>query len=89
MGKRKTIAEMALAYRRTQRESEFLSDMHWRAGYLAGARSTRLSAAQRRVVEAAVKWRKAKVRDLTPPALALTNAVDDLEKLERAKGGRK
>jgi hypothetical protein len=51
--------------------------------------ATRISAAQRRVVEAAVKWAAVGRQMRGSLDKALEQAVADLLKLERAKGDRK
>lgn len=88
MGKRKTLAERALEYRMKQGTNEFLADVHWRAGYLAGHRANRISAAERRVVEAAVAYCTATTSETHRAAdMALGVAVAMLQDKQRAKGG--
>jgi len=93
MAKRKTLRERATDWVETVTPHEMASAESFAiAAYEAGARSTRISAAQRRVVEAAVAmvgaavvWRTNVVSSNSPYG-RLINAVDALE---RAKGGRK
>jgi hypothetical protein len=93
MGKRRTLRERATDWVETVTPHEMASAESFAiAAYEAGARSTRISAAQRRVVEAAVAmvgaavvWRT-NVVSIKSPYGRLINAVDALE---RAKGDRK
>ena len=93
MAKRRTLRERATDWVETVTPHEMASAESFAiAAYEAGARSTRISAAQRRVVEAAVAmvgaavvWRT-NVVSIKSPYGRLINAVDALE---RAKGDRK
>jgi len=93
MGKRRTLRERATDWVETVTPHEMASAESFAiAAYEAGARSTRISAAQRRVVEAAVAmvgaavvWRT-NVVSIKSPYGRLINAVDALE---RAKEDRK
>ena len=93
MGKRRTLRERATDWVETVTPHEMASAESFAiAAYEAAARSTRISAAQRRVVEAAVAmvgaavvWRT-NVVSIKSPYGRLINAVDALE---RAKGDRK
>jgi hypothetical protein len=89
MAKRKTLRERAETYWLIDRlsldkaDAKLVSD-GWLAGYHAGARSTRISAAQRRVVAAAERCYREGYNVKTWDAFG-----DALKALERAKGDRK
>lgn len=76
MGKRKTLAARARAYGDRAVVRDFSS---FSAAWLAGHRANRISAAERRVVEAAENW------DMRKPGLGALR--DAIEALQRAKGG--
>ena len=95
MAKRKTLRERAGAYSRKLKPDAMTEEeltgracavSGYEAGYRAGARSTRISAAQRRVVKVALAAAKHCRKYGTVP---LDELMAEVAKLERAKGDRK